>query len=266
MSPDRDRAVGLTGARFGRVARDVEPDEPTGPEHTEPEPEAPEQATPEPSDQAAEPEAAWDEDVDGPPRPTGARFARQPRKRGRSAKAARRAAETGRAPSTEPSPTPPTTPAVPAVPGTPPGAVDPAAAHQATWPAYRPPARAGTEPDEPELDEPDGPDTSVRVRPYIHTGGRTRSRLPLPIESLVTATPGGSHQNLHGAHRSVVELCRTTQSVAEVSAKLGVPLGVARVLVDDLAAARAVTVYGETVGDNPDFALMERVLAGLRRL
>ncbi|MGQ0481195.1 MAG: DUF742 domain-containing protein [Pseudonocardia sp.] len=264
MSPHRDRAVGLTGARFGRVAHDAEPDEPTGPEHTEPDREAPE-AAPEPSDQAAEPDAAWDEDVDDPPRPTGARFARQPRKRGRSAKAARRPAETGRAGGAESSRAPSDPAAVPGTPE-PAGTVAPAAAHQATWPAYRPPARPETEPDEPAIDEPDGPDTAVRVRPYIHTGGRTRSRLPLPIESLVTATPDGSHHHLYGAHRSLVELCRTTQSVAEISAKLGVPLGVARVLVDDLVAARAVTVYGDTVGDDPDFALMERVLAGLRRL
>ena len=107
----------------------------------------------------------------------------------------------------------------------------------------------------------------MRVRPYVHTGGRTRtrSRLPLAMESLITTSPGFSARS-HGTHRSVLELCRVTQSVAEVSARIGVPLGVARVLIDDLVAERAVTVHGALSGDGPDLALMGRVLAGLHRL
>ena len=67
-------------------------------------------------------------------------------------------------------------------------------------------------------------------------------------------------------YRSVLELCRVPQSVAEVSARLGIPLGVVRVLVDDLFAQRVVTVHGG-VGENvPDLALMRRVLAGLHQL
>lgn len=237
MSADRNRVVGLTGARFGRVDRDVDV-EPEG--ATDPDTDAPEQPAPDQSDQRPPSDAVWSDDVDDLPRPIGARFARAPRESRRSRRAAQHSA--------------PATPAPAVIPPTPEA--------PAAWP-QPPPAVIHPE---PEPDESAGADLGVWVRPYIFTGGRTRSRLPLPLESLVTTVPGACDRQLFGAHRAVLELCRASQSVAEVSARLAVPLGVARVLVDDLAAENAVIVHGETVGDSPDLELMGRVLAGLRRL
>ena len=56
--------------------------------------------------------------------------------------------------------------------------------------------------------------------------------------------------------------------VAEVAALLSLPLGVARVLLGDMASNGTVTVHqtASTPGNAPDLALMERVLSGLRRL
>jgi hypothetical protein len=56
--------------------------------------------------------------------------------------------------------------------------------------------------------------------------------------------------------------------VAEVAALLSVPLGVARVLLGDMAGLGVVTVHqnASSAGNTPDLALMERVLSGLRRL
>ena len=69
-------------------------------------------------------------------------------------------------------------------------------------------------------------------------------------------------------HRAVAELCEQTRSVAEVAALLSVPLGVARVLLGDMAGLGVVTVHqnASSAGNTPDLALMERVLSGLRRL
>jgi hypothetical protein len=66
----------------------------------------------------------------------------------------------------------------------------------------------------------------------------------------------------------VAELCREPRSVAEVAALLTLPLGVARVLIGDMASQGTVVVHqtASTSGDVPDMALMERVLSGLRRL
>jgi hypothetical protein len=69
-------------------------------------------------------------------------------------------------------------------------------------------------------------------------------------------------------HRSVAQLCEQTRSVAEVAALLSIPLGVARVLLGDMAGMGLVKVHqtASTTGSGPDLALMERVLSGLRRL
>ncbi|BAW04065.1 conserved hypothetical protein [Nocardia seriolae] len=66
-----------------------------------------------------------------------------------------------------------------------------------------------------------------------------------------------------------MELCRESPSVAEVAARLGIPLGVARVLVADLIDAGHVRVSATLKDDSSDDErreLIERVLSGLRRI
>ncbi len=108
------------------------------------------------------------------------------------------------------------------------------------------------------------------VRPYAWTRGRTKSGLDLAIETLVSTSQRGRDQMglLQMEHRSVAELCEQTRSVAEVAALLSLPLGVARVLLGDMAGLGVVTVHqtASSAGNVPDLALMERVLSGLRRL
>ncbi|MFF2850390.1 DUF742 domain-containing protein [Streptomyces sp. NPDC058001] len=118
---------------------------------------------------------------------------------------------------------------------------------------------------------PAGSASNPLVRPYAMTGGRTRPRYQLAIEALVhtTAQP---HQ-LQGQlpeHQRICNLCREIKSVAEISALLTIPLGVARILVADLAEAGLVAIHqpggDETAGGQPDVTLLERVLSGLRKL
>jgi Protein of unknown function (DUF742) len=108
------------------------------------------------------------------------------------------------------------------------------------------------------------------VRPYTWTRGRTKSGLDLAIETLVSTSQRGRDQMnlLQVEHRAVAELCEQTRSVAEVAALLSLPLGVARVLLGDMAGLGVVTVHqtASSAGNKPDLALMERVLSGLRRL
>jgi hypothetical protein len=107
---------------------------------------------------------------------------------------------------------------------------------------------------------------SAAVRPYVFTRGRTRSAFQLSIETLVSAVPQSRTTSLTSEHHALLGLCREPRSVAELAARVGVPLGVARVLVGDLAAAGAVAVHRVAGSDGPDLALMERVLSGLRKL
>jgi hypothetical protein len=108
------------------------------------------------------------------------------------------------------------------------------------------------------------------VRPYAWTGGRTRPMYDLAIEALIETSDLGRNEAalMQPEHRSIAGLCIQTRSVAEVAALLSLPLGVARVLVGDMAGMGLVIVH-QTMGGNgelPDVAFLERVLSGLRRL
>jgi len=117
---------------------------------------------------------------------------------------------------------------------------------------------------------PQAEEHGTMVRPYTRTGGRTRSDYDLAIEALVSTSERGRS----GAavtlpeHRSICGLCLDTRSVAEVAALLRVPLGVARVLIGDMAGLGLVLVHQSdmVVGDRPSIDFMERVLSGLRKL
>ncbi|MEV5599804.1 DUF742 domain-containing protein [Streptomyces sp. NPDC052496] len=109
------------------------------------------------------------------------------------------------------------------------------------------------------------------VRPYAMTGGRTRPRYQLAIEALVSTTADPARlQGQLPEHQRICHLCREIKSVAEISALLSIPLGVARILVADLAEAGLVAIHqpggDETAGGQPDVTLLERVLSGLRKL
>ena len=107
------------------------------------------------------------------------------------------------------------------------------------------------------------------VRPYYMTGGRARpAQNDLEIEALVSTTAQGERSpKLTVEQRAIIALCRDLLSIAEVSARLDLPLGVARVVIGDMAAEGLVILHRPTtVGDRPDLALLQRVLYGLHQL
>lgn len=109
-----------------------------------------------------------------------------------------------------------------------------------------------------------------RVVPvYAFTGGRTRAAgRELPLETVVTAIDqaAGSVAGLATESRAILELCRGPMSLAEIGAGLGVPVGVARVLVGDLANAGYLEVHlPAAAGDGgPGQVVLGRLLDGLR--
>jgi len=123
-----------------------------------------------------------------------------------------------------------------------------------------------------ERDEP----TGALVRPYAVTKGRTRPRLDIAIEALIETTvrgrtagsrPGGNHGQ---EQQYIATMCDgRVQSLAEIAARLHLPLGVARVLIADMAADGLVSVHEPASLDDNEAVgteLLERVLSGLRRL
>ncbi|MBV9312577.1 MAG: DUF742 domain-containing protein [Pseudonocardia sp.] len=120
---------------------------------------------------------------------------------------------------------------------------------------------------------PYGPDNRAggRVVPvYALTRGRTRSAgKDMPIESLVTVTEHGlrSRASLDIEYRKIIELGQRPVSLFEIGIALGVPVGVARVLVSDLAASGHLVVHAPPpveAGGGPSPELLGRLLDGLR--
>ncbi|MBD0738327.1 DUF742 domain-containing protein [Streptomyces sp. CBMA29] len=78
-------------------------------------------------------------------------------------------------------------------------------------------------------------DDALFVRPFIMTGGRAEPvQDGLRLETLVAAAPGAGSAPLEFERRRIVALCAEPATVAEVAAGIGVPLGVAKVLIADL--------------------------------
>ena len=121
---------------------------------------------------------------------------------------------------------------------------------------------------------PDGRDVSTGprlVRPYALTSGRTESVVDLPIEATFEVLPSGRTASWPEGDLSgqILDLCAAKESVAEVSAKMHIPLGVARVLLGDLVTAghlKTRTTISENTTSDERRELIERTLSGLRAL
>ena len=114
-------------------------------------------------------------------------------------------------------------------------------------------------------DSPDEQGVDDRfVRPFVVTAGRTTPLIDgLRIETLVRALPAALSAPLHFEQRTVVRLCQQPHSIAEIGTALHVPVGVAKVIVSDLAAAGHVSVR-----DAPELstAAIERIRDLVRAL
>ena len=108
---------------------------------------------------------------------------------------------------------------------------------------------------------------SKRIRLYALTGGRTRPRHYLLVETLISV-PHYDPQFSAGLlpeSRALYE-ARKTISMAELSAHLTIPLAVVRVLISDLAAQDMVFIHPTGFVYQYDQIILERILDGLKKL
>jgi hypothetical protein len=107
-----------------------------------------------------------------------------------------------------------------------------------------------------------------RARPFTVTNGRTEPSASLDLMTLAMATDGAaaSGDGLGIDHGPVFELCRTPISVAEVAARLGMPVTVTKILLSDLVELGVLVTQGPTAFGPIDLALLEAVRDGLRAL
>jgi hypothetical protein len=106
------------------------------------------------------------------------------------------------------------------------------------------------------------------VRPYTRTGGRTHAGYRLELETLLSTTQGRDRDimTLRDDYRTICEMCRVPQSVAEIAVHLALPLGAARVLITDVVDAALLFAHETAAEDGPSMDLLSRVAAGLKKL
>jgi hypothetical protein len=127
-------------------------------------------------------------------------------------------------------------------------------------------AAADDMPEEVWLDEDAGP----VVRPYAVTGGRIRSdvgefdliALVVAIQPVSALGPG-----LAPEHVSIMRLCQSPLSVAEVAAHLNLPVGIVRVLLGDLLDDGLIRTHQPPPASQPPSQrILNAVINGLRSL
>lgn len=125
----------------------------------------------------------------------------------------------------------------------------------------------GAMPEQTHTPDVDNEYTPSVVRSFILTRGRAVPRVELGFEARLKVQTHARHRMWPvGATADIMAVC-DGQSVAEVSAQLGRPIGVVRVLLADLVAEGHVLVErtltaGSTVDERRE--LLERTLRGLR--
>jgi Protein of unknown function (DUF742) len=116
-----------------------------------------------------------------------------------------------------------------------------------------------------DADVGDGED--LGVRPYYVTGGRTRSsNAEISFETMVSIVPNAQTSRLDFERLRIVELCRNPLSMAELSAKLKLPIGAVCVLAGDLATLGVLQSHAAPDAINDDIELIDTLIDALRRL
>jgi hypothetical protein len=124
---------------------------------------------------------------------------------------------------------------------------------------YQPPPPAAPPPGPPG-------EQTTSLRPFVITSGRVSGLDPnIGLETQVSSHPGALSARLSPEQRAIVHLCGDPLSVAEISARLRMHLGVTRILVGDLRAAGHLDVH-VLENDFPDPETIMRVIRGLRSI
>jgi len=122
------------------------------------------------------------------------------------------------------------------------------------------------------LGSPSADATPAGLRPFVLTSGRVDGVDPdIGLETQVTARSDGPLRtgvpvsSLSPELRTIMALCAEPISVAEISARARLHLGVTRILVGDLRAAGYLDVHARAAA-RPDPDTILRVIRGLRAI
>jgi hypothetical protein len=107
-------------------------------------------------------------------------------------------------------------------------------------------------------------------RLYTVTGGRTHADdSPLDIVTLIV-TERGPEPGMQSEHARILRLCTGPLSVVEISAEVGLPITVVKILLTDLLDTGHVTARNPAPALSrpqlPDLEILQQVLIGLEKL
>jgi hypothetical protein len=105
------------------------------------------------------------------------------------------------------------------------------------------------------------------LRPYAITGGRTAAPQFLNLETQLRRAEGDDPASPHRWESArIIEMADKSIALVEVAARIGIPVGVAKVVVADLIDQGALTTGAKRTPDESFSSLLERVLDGLDRI
>jgi hypothetical protein len=116
---------------------------------------------------------------------------------------------------------------------------------------------------EPEVEEPAG-----HSRPYLVTGGRTGGGAAgIGIETVLVHDRGAVSRHAWPVETSmIIAACENPVAVAEVAARVGLPIGVVQVLAGDLVAAGVLLRSASSLALADDVQFIERLINGVAAL
>jgi Protein of unknown function (DUF742) len=110
--------------------------------------------------------------------------------------------------------------------------------------------------------------SDIGVRAYLITGGRVDvTERALAYETMLKRTRKASDMELMFERADIVGLCTDgALSVAEISARLQIPIGVVRVLASDMLGEGFLTAHSGAPDQTKDVTLLTRLINGVRAL
>jgi hypothetical protein len=120
--------------------------------------------------------------------------------------------------------------------------------------------------------DPDPPERGERPRPFVLTSGRVDGVDPtICLETQVSARPVPPPEatpvaTLAPELQSIIAMCAEPMSVAEISARIPLHLGVTKILVGDLHANGYLDVHTTDAANPHDPETILRVIRGLRAI
>lgn len=116
-----------------------------------------------------------------------------------------------------------------------------------------------------QASSPSMADDEGDVRPYFLTGGRTTADERVQFESIVVQS-GPLRATDGPEHAAIFQLAQAPLSVAELSTKVRLPIGVVRVLVADLVDRGSLLLSQTARHPASDADLIRKVISGVKAL